>query len=187
MPDPLPSSFIIRVMTSPHRLCIAPMMERTDRHFRYLMRLIAPHARLYTEMLTARALLRGDCARLLAFHADEHPVALQLGGSEPAELAAAAKLGEAAGYDEINLNVGCPSSRVQAGCFGVALMLRARARRALRCRDARRRCGSRHGQDAHRRRSRGLATSFCTRSSPRSSGRLPNDRRCMLARPGSAA
>ncbi len=98
------------------------MMERTDRHFRYLMRLIAPHARLYTEMLTARALLHGDRARLLAFHADEHPVALQLGGAEPAELAAAAKLGEAAGYDEINLNVGCPSSRVQAGCFGVALM-----------------------------------------------------------------
>jgi tRNA-dihydrouridine synthase A len=110
-------------MFSPHRLCIAPMMERTDRHFRYLMRQLAPHARLYTEMLTARAVLHGDRARLLAFHDDEHPVGLQLGGSEPAELAAAAKLGAEAGYDEINLNVGCPSSRVQAGCFGVALML----------------------------------------------------------------
>ncbi len=106
-----------------HRFCIAPMMDRTDRHFRYLMRLLAPHARLYTEMLTARALLHGDAERLLAFHAAEHPVALQLGGSDAQELAAAARLGEAAGYDEINLNVGCPSDRVQAGCFGAALML----------------------------------------------------------------
>jgi tRNA-dihydrouridine synthase A len=106
-----------------HRLCIAPMMDRTDRHFRYLTRSLAPHALLYTEMLTARALLHGDAARLLRFDGDEHPVALQLGGSEPAELAAAARLGAAAGYDEINLNVGCPSDRVQAGCFGAALML----------------------------------------------------------------
>jgi tRNA-dihydrouridine synthase A len=118
-------------MTSPHRLCIAPMMERTDRHFRYLMRQLAPHARLYTEMLTARALLHGDRERLLGFHADEHPVGLQLGGSEPEELAAAARLGAAAGYDEINLNVGCPSGRVQAGCFGVALMLQ--PERVARC------------------------------------------------------
>jgi tRNA-dihydrouridine synthase A len=110
-------------MSVSHRLCIAPMMERTDRHFRFLARLLAPHARLYTEMITARALLRGDRHRLLAYHPDEHPVALQLGGSEPDELAAAARLGEAAGYDEINLNVGCPSDRVQAGCFGAALML----------------------------------------------------------------
>jgi tRNA-dihydrouridine synthase A len=99
------------------------MMDRTDRHFRYLLRLIAPNARLYTEMVTARALLHGDAERLLRFDAAEHPVALQLGGSDPLELAAAARLGEVAGYDEINLNVGCPSDRVQAGCFGAALML----------------------------------------------------------------
>jgi tRNA-dihydrouridine synthase A len=99
------------------------MMDRTDRHLRYLLRLIAPHARLYTEMITARALLHGDAERLLRFDGAEHPVALQLGGSEPDELARAARLGEAAGYDEINLNCGCPSDRVQAGCFGAALML----------------------------------------------------------------
>jgi len=107
----------------PHKLCVAPMMERTDRHCRYLLRLISPHAWLYTEMTTAKALLKGDHERLLRFDASEHPVALQLGGSDPEELAAAARLGEAAGFDEINLNVGCPSGRVQAGCFGVALML----------------------------------------------------------------
>lgn len=106
-----------------HRLSVAPMMDRTDRHLRYLLRLLAPHARLYTEMITARALLRGDTERLLRFDAAEHPVALQLGGSEPGELAVAARLGAAAGYDEINLNCGCPSDRVQAGCFGAALML----------------------------------------------------------------
>ncbi|MEO8464080.1 MAG: tRNA dihydrouridine(20/20a) synthase DusA [Gammaproteobacteria bacterium] len=109
-------------MTS-HRLCIAPMMDRTDRHFRYLLRLLAPHARLYTEMITARALLHGDAEKLLRFSGVEHPVALQLGGNDPAELAVAARMGEAVGYDEINLNVGCPSDRVQAGCFGAALML----------------------------------------------------------------
>ena len=118
-------------MPASHRLCVAPMMERTDRHFRFLVRLLSPHARLYTEMITARALLHGDAQRLLAFHADEQPLALQLGGSDPAELAAASKLGEAAGYDEINLNVGCPSGRVQAGCFGVALMLE--PERVARC------------------------------------------------------
>ncbi len=97
-----------------------------------MLRLLAPHARLYTEMITARALLRGDAQRLLRFDAAEHPVALQLGGSDPGELAAAARLGAAAGYDEINLNVGCPSDRVQAGCFGAALMLEPRARRGVR-------------------------------------------------------
>jgi tRNA-dihydrouridine synthase A len=106
-----------------HRLCVAPMMDRTDRHLRYLLRLLAPHARLYTEMITARALLHGAAEKLLRFDAAEHPVALQLGGADPRELATAARLGEAAGYDEINLNVGCPSDRVQAGCFGAALML----------------------------------------------------------------
>jgi tRNA-dihydrouridine synthase A len=109
-------------MTS-HQLCVAPMMDRTDRHLRYLLRLLAPQARLYTEMITARALLHGDAGKLLRFAEVEHPVALQLGGADPAELAAAARLGVAAGYDEVNLNVGCPSDRVQAGCFGAALML----------------------------------------------------------------
>jgi tRNA-dihydrouridine synthase A len=99
------------------------MMDRSDRHFRFLTRALAPRALLYTEMITARALLRGDAQRLLRFDAAEHPVALQLGGADPDELAAAARLGTAAGYDEINLNVGCPSDRVQAACFGAALML----------------------------------------------------------------
>jgi tRNA-dihydrouridine synthase A len=115
------------------RLSVAPMMAYTDRHLRYLLRLLAPHARLYTEMVTARALLRGDAKRLLEFDEAEHPVALQLGGSDLGELAAAARLGAAAGYDEINLNVGCPSDRVQAGCFGAALMLeRARVAECVR-------------------------------------------------------
>jgi tRNA-dihydrouridine synthase A len=99
------------------------MMDRSDKHFRFLTRVLAPNALLYTEMITARALLRGDAQRLLRFDAAEHPVALQLGGADPDELAAAANLGAAAGYDEINLNVGCPSDRVQAACFGAALML----------------------------------------------------------------
>ncbi|HEX5418624.1 MAG TPA: tRNA dihydrouridine(20/20a) synthase DusA [Gammaproteobacteria bacterium] len=107
---------------SPMRLAVAPMMERTDRHCRAFLRLLAPHTRLYTEMVTAAALIHGDCSRLLAFSPFEHPVALQLGGSDPALLAVAARLGAQAGYDEINLNVGCPSDRVQAGCFGAALM-----------------------------------------------------------------
>jgi tRNA-dihydrouridine synthase A len=107
---------------APRRLAVAPMMERTDRHCRYFLRLLAPHAWLYTEMITSAALLHGDRDGLLEFSSAEHPVALQLGGSEPRELAAAALFGAEAGYDEINLNVGCPSSRVQAGCFGAALM-----------------------------------------------------------------
>jgi tRNA-dihydrouridine synthase A len=98
------------------------MMDWTDRHCRYFHRLLAPHARLYTEMVHAHAVLRGDRARLLAFDAAEHPVALQLGGSEPALLAQAARIGADLGYDEINLNVGCPSDRVQAGRFGACLM-----------------------------------------------------------------
>lgn len=104
------------------RLCLAPMMEWTDRYFRYLLRLGAPRMLLYTEMVTSAALVHGDAARLLAFHPDEQPVALQLGGSNPQELARAARLGEAAGYAEINLNVGCPSDRVQSGRFGACLM-----------------------------------------------------------------
>lgn len=104
------------------RLCVAPMMDWTDRHCRYFHRLLAPHARLYTEMVHAHAVLRGDRARLLGFDPAEHPVALQIGGSEPALLADAARIGVEAGYDEINLNVGCPSDRVQAGRFGACLM-----------------------------------------------------------------
>jgi len=105
-----------------HTLCVAPMMERTDRHCRYFLRLLSPNSWLYTEMITAAALVDGGRLQLLAFHPDEHPVALQLGGSEPAKLAQAARLGASAGYDEINLNVGCPSDRVQSGRFGAALM-----------------------------------------------------------------
>ena len=108
--------------TSEFALSVAPMMDWTDRHCRYFHRLLAPRARLYTEVVVADALLRGDAARLLAFEPAEHPVACQLGGSEPAKLAAAARLVEAAGYDEVNLNVGCPSDRVQSGRFGACLM-----------------------------------------------------------------
>ena len=104
------------------RLSVAPMMEWTDRHCRYFHRLLSRRARLYTEMVTTGALLHGDVPRHLDFDAAEHPVALQLGGSEPAELARAARLGEQWGYDEINLNCGCPSERVQRGSFGACLM-----------------------------------------------------------------
>ncbi len=107
---------------SPWRLCVAPMMEWTDRHCRYFHRLLTRRARLYTEMVTTGALLHGDQPRHLDFNAQEHPVALQLGGSEPTELAACARLGERWGYDEINLNCGCPSPRVQRGSFGACLM-----------------------------------------------------------------
>jgi tRNA-dihydrouridine synthase A len=107
---------------SPWRLCVAPMMEWSDRHCRFFHRLLTRHARLYTEMVTTGALLHGDVPRHLDFNAEEHPVALQLGGSEPADLAACARLGERWGYDEINLNCGCPSPRVQRGAFGACLM-----------------------------------------------------------------
>ena len=101
---------------------VAPMMEWTDRHCRYLHRLLSRNARLYTEMVTADAILRGDRERLLAFDRFERPVALQVGGAAPERLAQAAKIGAAHGYDEINLNVGCPSDRVQSGRFGACLM-----------------------------------------------------------------
>jgi len=104
------------------RLCVAPMMDWTDRHCRYFHRLLAPHARLYTEMVTTGAILHGDRPRHLDFDAAEHPVALQLGGHEPGELATCARIGAEWGYDEINLNVGCPSDRVQSGRFGACLM-----------------------------------------------------------------
>ena len=98
------------------------MMDWTDRHCRYFLRGFSPHVLLYTEMITAAAILRGDRERLLAFDPEEHPVALQLGGSEPSDLATAARAGEDAGYDEINLNCGCPSDRVSSGAFGACLM-----------------------------------------------------------------
>ena len=103
-------------------LAVAPMMDWTDRHCRYLHRLLSRHARLYTEMVTAPALVRGRALHLLDHSPQEHPVALQLGGSDPAELAKAARLGAQAGYAEINLNCGCPSDRVQSGTFGAVLM-----------------------------------------------------------------
>jgi len=110
-------------MTSPAKtFAVAPMMDWTDRHCRFFHRGLTRHARLYTEMVTADAVLRGDRARLLGFDPAEHPVALQLGGSDPAKLAEAARIGAAFGYDEINLNVGCPSDRVQSGTFGACLM-----------------------------------------------------------------
>ncbi|MDR5854412.1 tRNA dihydrouridine(20/20a) synthase DusA [Caballeronia sp. LZ062] len=108
--------------TSPRRVSVAPMMDWTDRHCRSLHRMVSRHAWLYTEMVTTGALLHGDVARHLAFTPAEAPVALQLGGSEPADLAKSAKLGEQWGYDEINLNCGCPSERVQRGAFGACLM-----------------------------------------------------------------
>ncbi len=104
------------------RLSVAPMMDWTDRHCRYLHRQLSRRALLYTEMVTAPALVRGGALHLLDFSPQEHPVALQLGGSDPGELAQAARIGEQAGYDEVNLNVGCPSDRVQSGTFGAVLM-----------------------------------------------------------------
>jgi tRNA-dihydrouridine synthase A len=104
------------------KLAVAPMMDWTDRHCRFFHRRLTRHALLYTEMVVADAVIRGDRQRLLGFDATEHPVALQLGGSDPARLAEAARIGTDFGYDEINLNVGCPSDRVQSGTFGACLM-----------------------------------------------------------------
>ena len=104
------------------RLSVAPMMDWTDRHCRYFHRLLSRRTRLYTEMITAPALVRGGARHLLRFDAMEHPVAVQLGGSDPSELAEAARMAEEEGYDEVNLNVGCPSDRVQSGTFGAVLM-----------------------------------------------------------------
>lgn len=106
----------------PWRYCIAPMLDRTDRHYRCFARLLSREVRLYSEMIVTGALLHGDPARFLAHAPEEAPLALQLGGSDPAALAAAAHLGAAAGYAEINLNVGCPSDRVQSGRIGACLM-----------------------------------------------------------------
>ncbi len=105
-----------------HRFCVAPMMDLTDRHARAFLRVLSRRARLYTEMITTGALLHGDAPRFLRFDATEHPVAIQLGGSDPRELATCARMAEDAGFDEVNLNVGCPSDRVQSGRFGACLM-----------------------------------------------------------------
>ena len=108
--------------TAAHRFCVAPMMDWTDRHDRYFLRLVSRRARLYTEMLTTGAILRGDRARLLDFDPAERPLALQVGGSEPREMAECARIAEDWGYDEVNVNAGCPSDRVQSGRFGACLM-----------------------------------------------------------------
>ncbi|NKF24282.1 tRNA dihydrouridine(20/20a) synthase DusA [Solimonas marina] len=113
---------VIPEPSSPWRFCVAPMIDWTDRHCRYFMRQLSAHVRLYTEMITTGAILHGDRDRHLRFDAAEHPVALQLGGSDPAALAACAEIGQQYGYDEINLNCGCPSDRVQGGGFGACLM-----------------------------------------------------------------
>ena len=105
-----------------HRICVAPMMDWSDRHYRYFMRQVNSTAFLYTEMITTGALIHGDVKRHLEFSDEEHPVAVQLGGSEPGDLAHCAKLAEEYGYDEVNLNIGCPSERVQKGAFGACLM-----------------------------------------------------------------
>jgi tRNA-dihydrouridine synthase A len=105
------------------RLSVAPMMDWTDRHCRYFHRLLAPSALLYTEMVTTGAVLHGDRDRLIGYNEEEHPLALQLGGSDPADLAECARIAQQRGYDEVNLNVGCPSDRVQRGRFGACLML----------------------------------------------------------------
>jgi tRNA-dihydrouridine synthase A len=106
----------------PWRLSVAPMMDWTDRHCRFFHRLLTRHTRLYTEMVTTGALMHGDVQRHLRFNSQEHPLALQLGGNVAADLARAARLGQHWGYDEINLNCGCPSDRVQRGAFGACLM-----------------------------------------------------------------
>jgi tRNA-dihydrouridine synthase A len=105
-----------------HLLAVAPMMDCTDRHCRYFLRLMSKKIRLYTEMVTAQAILRGDRQKLLRYNISEHPIALQLGGSDPQQLQQCAKIAEDYGYDEINLNIGCPSDRVQAGRFGACLL-----------------------------------------------------------------
>lgn len=120
---PISKAFLAHDMTNlDHRFSVAPMMEWTDRHCRVFHRLLSRRARLYTEMLTTGALIHGDRQRLLGFDSSEHPVALQLGGSNPRDLAESARIGEGFGYDEINLNVGCPSDRVKDGRFGACLM-----------------------------------------------------------------
>lgn len=113
---------LIKTKDLDRRVCVAPMLDYTDTHCRYFLRGFSRHTLLYTEMITTGAILRGERAQLLRFHPEEHPVALQLGGSRPQDLAMSARAGEEAGYDEINLNCGCPSDRVVGGEFGACLM-----------------------------------------------------------------
>ncbi|WXL27635.1 tRNA dihydrouridine(20/20a) synthase DusA [Ectopseudomonas mendocina] len=122
MPKPTPSSTQTTRPTLSRRFSVAPMMDWTDRHCRYFHRQLSQHALLYTEMVTTGAILHGDAERFLRHNTAEYPLALQLGGSTPADLAASAKMGQQAGYDEINLNVGCPSDRVQNNMIGACLM-----------------------------------------------------------------
>ena len=166
------------------RLSVAPMMDWTDRHCRYFLRLIARRALLYTEMIGAAALVHGPRARLLRFDPAERPVALQLGGAEPEELAQAAAFGAAAGYDEINLNVGCPSERVQSARFGACLM--AEPARVAACVQAMQASvalpvtvKTRIGIDQR------TTTSSSMGSSRRSRRRAAGRSSCMRARPGS--
>ena len=112
----------INSIKKPPILSVAPMMDYIDKHDRYFLRLISPNILLYTEMITAHALMHGDVEYLLGYNESEHPLALQLGGCDPILLAKSVKLGEEFGYDEINLNLGCPSDKVQAGRFGACLM-----------------------------------------------------------------
>ncbi|MEB3267848.1 MAG: tRNA-dihydrouridine synthase, partial [Leptolyngbya sp.] len=118
MPQPVAQPY----PPNPYPLSVAPMMDRTDRHFRYFMRQITRHTLLYTEMVTSQAILHGDRDHLLGFTWDEKPLVLQVGGDNPQELATCARVAADYGYDEINLNVGCPSDRVQSGNFGACLM-----------------------------------------------------------------
>ena len=104
------------------KICVAPMMTHTDRHFRYFLRLLSRRVMIYTEMLTCGALIHGDKEYFLAYNKEEHPLALQLGGGDPVQLGQCASMAEDAGYDEVNLNIGCPSDRVQSGQFGACLM-----------------------------------------------------------------
>ncbi|MFZ9034866.1 MAG: tRNA dihydrouridine(20/20a) synthase DusA [Francisellaceae bacterium] len=105
-----------------NKIAIAPMIDWTDRHYRRMMRLISKHIMLYTEMVTTNAIIHGNCDKLLKFNPEEHPLTLQLGGNDPKDLSHCAKLAEMLGFDEINLNVGCPSDRVKKGAFGLSLM-----------------------------------------------------------------
>jgi tRNA-dihydrouridine synthase A len=120
--DPVPALPAHQVAAATHRFCVAPMLDWTDRHERFFLRLLSQQARLYTEMVTTGALLFGDAERHLNYSPQEHPLALQLGGSDPAALATCAELAARWSYDEINLNIGCPSDRVQSGKFGACLM-----------------------------------------------------------------